>query len=131
MRQKNTVLLIEDDENLREPNALALEQAGYQVLRASGWEHALTIARERPEQVAVVVTDLVMPGAAGIATFSSLKDFQGPVPVIVLSGYPKVMKLLHGVLDGVVEWLHKPVETGAIVQAVGRAVGNSASSAGG
>jgi FixJ family two-component response regulator len=41
---------------------------------------------------------------------------------VVFSGYPNVMRLLHGVLDGGVEWLQKPLDVATVVQAVDRAL---------
>jgi DNA-binding NtrC family response regulator len=121
--ERQTILFIEDDVDQREPNAEALESAGYRVLQAENWEHALALTRERSEQVGLIVTDLVMHDAAGIGAFSKLRQKHGGVPVIVLSGYPRVMRLLEGVLDGVVDWLQKPVDVDAVVEAVKRVIG--------
>jgi DNA-binding NtrC family response regulator len=118
-----TVLLIEDLDDVREPNAAALERAGYHVVQASSWGHALAVSeRERP-RVDVILTDLVMPDDAGVDTFGQLRGRHGSVPVIVLSAYPAAMRLLGGVLDGVVAWLQKPTEVSHVVEAVDRALG--------
>jgi DNA-binding NtrC family response regulator len=118
----STVLLVEDEEDVREPNAVALECAGYRVIRAESWGHALALTNEQHARFDVIVTDLVMPDRAGVADFSKLRKEQGPIPVIVFSAYPSVMRFLHGVLDGVVEWLHKPLDVAMVVEAVDRAL---------
>ena len=116
------VLLIEDQIDVREPNAAALERAGYRVIRASSWLHARAIADEAHPRVEVIVTDLLMPDDAGVDAFAALRNRLGSTPVIVFSAYPAAMRLLCGVLDGVVEWLQKPKEVSDVVEAVERAV---------
>lgn len=116
------VLLIEDLEDVRVPNAAALERAGYRVVQASSWGRALALSERERLRVDVIVTDLLMPDDAGVDPFARLRRRHASVPVIVLSAYPAAMRLLDGVLDGVVEWLKKPTEVGHVVEAVGRAL---------
>jgi DNA-binding NtrC family response regulator len=117
-----TILLVEDEAEVREANAVALERAGYLVVRAESWQHALGLAGERQAAVDLILTDLVMPDDAGVGLFSELRNRCGPVPVIVLSAYPRMMRFLDGVLDGVVEWLQKPLAETTVVEAVTRAL---------
>jgi FixJ family two-component response regulator len=56
-----------------------------------------------------------------VEVFARLRREQGPIPVIVFSAYPRVMRLLDGVLEGVVEWLQKPLDVAIVVEAVDRA----------
>jgi len=116
------VLIIEDQEDVREPNAAALEHAGYRVIQAGSWGHALTLSEHEQPRVDVIVTDLVMPDDAGVEAFARLHDRHRTAPVIVFSAHPAAMRLLGGVLDGVVEWLEKPTEVSNVVEAVDRAV---------
>jgi DNA-binding NtrC family response regulator len=116
-----TVLLVEDEVDVREPNAVALEQAGYRVIQAESWRGALSLSQEQHPRIDLIVTDLVMPDGAGVEVFARLRREQGPIPVIVFSAYPRVMRLLDGVLEGVVEWLQKPLDVAIVVEAVDRA----------
>ena len=115
------VLVIDDQDDVREANAAALEHAGYFVDRASSWMEALGLTARDGLRVDVIVTDLVIPGDGGIETLVRLRRYHGSTPVVVLSGYASAMRLLSGVLDGVVEWLRKPMEVCHVVEAVGRA----------
>ena len=117
-----TVLIVEDQEDVREPNAVALEAAGYRVIEADSWSSALALVDEQHTEVDLILTDLLMPGDAGVNTFFRLRKEHGTIPVVVYSAYPNVMRLLRGVLDGVVEWLQKPLEVAIVVQAVDRAL---------
>jgi two-component system OmpR family response regulator len=122
------VLVIEDEDDVREPNATALERAGYRVLQATSWESALTLSEPGSENVALIVTDLVMPDRAGVQVFAQLRGRYGPIPAIVLSAYPRVMRLLDGVLEGVVDWIQKPLEVSALVSAVDAALARTTTS---
>jgi CheY-like chemotaxis protein len=117
-----TVLIVDDQKDVREPHALALEGAGYRVIQAESWASAVALLKATHAEVDLIVTDLVMPGDAGVDVFLQLRSEYGPIPVVVFSGYPNVMRLLHGVLDGVVEWLQKPLDVATVVQAVDRAL---------
>ncbi|HLK10716.1 MAG TPA: response regulator [Candidatus Binatia bacterium] len=122
MARTGAILLIDDDRDVRAANAIALEEAGYAVLQAPNWEQALPLAGT---DLALVITDLIMPG--GIEGFGRLRRQIGPIPVVVLSGYPSMMKLLDGVLDGVVAWLRKPAAEPALLDAVARALAGPSS----
>ena len=114
------VLLIEDEVDVREPNAAALERAGHRVIPAASWTEAIEVsARARP-RIDVILTDLVMPDDAGVDAFSRLRNHHGDVPVVVFSAHPAAMRLLDGVLDGVVAWLQKPQDVATVVAAVER-----------
>ena len=115
------VLLIDDEDDSRAVVALVLERAGYRVTQARGWGDALARTEGR-NGIRLIVTDIVMPDQAGVDEFNRLRRRCGAIPVIVLSGYPHAMRLLDGVLDGVVEWLRKPSEVETLVQAVNCAV---------
>jgi len=115
------VLLIDDEEESRAVVALVLERAGYRVTQAGGWDDALARTEGR-NGIDLIVTDIVMPDHAGVDVFNRLWRRCGAIPVIVLSGYPHAMRLLDGVLDGVVQWLRKPSEVETLVHAVNSAV---------
>ena len=121
MRDSRTILVIEDEPDLREPNAVALAQAGYRVVEAASWDEAYDLVPER-DQIALILTDLAMPGRAGVARFAELHARHRRPPVIVLSAYPRMMRMLDGVLDGVVRWIEKPVDVSTVVNAVGEAL---------
>jgi CheY-like chemotaxis protein len=117
-----TVLIVDDQEDVAAPHALALEGAGYRVIQAESWASAVALLKAPHAEVDLIVTDLVMPSDVGVDAFHRLQSEYGTIPVVVFSGYPNVMRLLHGVLDGGVEWLQKPLDVATVVQAVDRAL---------
>ncbi|MBI3415848.1 MAG: PAS domain S-box protein [Verrucomicrobia bacterium] len=83
-----TVLLVEDDLNLRQSTCLTLRQHGYRVLEAANAPEALNIWREHRDAIEVVMTDLVMPGGVTGREFAAqLRAARPKLQVILTSGY--------------------------------------------
>jgi CheY-like chemotaxis protein len=115
-----TILLVEDDPANREYSRAVLEQFGYRVLVARSGEEGLRVWRAHQDEINLVVTDLVMlPGCSGVQVCHAVHEQRADVPVITLSGYPLVAKILDA---GVVECLQKPIEPEDLATAVRRAL---------
>jgi len=99
------VLLVEDDASSRVASAEALEALGYRVLAAETAEQAWELWVRHEDEVALVLTDLVLPGVSGAYLCSALRR-QDRAPVIVISGYPIDGK--DSRLVGVAHRLQKP-----------------------
>ncbi|HTM49985.1 MAG TPA: ATP-binding protein, partial [Bryobacteraceae bacterium] len=82
-----TVLLVEDDAAVRQALAHGLEQEGYTVLVAANGREGLDQFTRHANEVAVVVTDLVMPEMGGIALGEQLRALGATVPMVYASGY--------------------------------------------
>jgi len=85
-RGSEVVLLVEDQESVRKLTARVLAANGYHVLSAADPFAALEIAR-RTRNIALIVSDVVMPGMDGIALIGILDGILGPKPVLLMSGY--------------------------------------------
>ena len=116
-----TILLVEDNPDVSEAYAAVLESLGFRVLRAHSGQQALALAEVERERIALVLTDLAMPGMSGIDVYHALRGQGMTVPVIILSGYP----LPSRGLDGISDWLQKPLEVEELIAAVNRALGTS------
>jgi CheY-like chemotaxis protein len=85
MKSNNPVLVIEDEEDIRQMICDILEDDGYTTVQASNGNEALEILRGNPE-FSIVITDLLMPEKEGIQTISELrKDFPW-IKIIAISG---------------------------------------------
>ncbi len=82
-----TVLVVDDEEGVREVAQEFLQRAGFEVLSAPGGRAALEILRERGADVDVVLLDLVMPDMAGEQAFVELRRLRPDLPVVLASGY--------------------------------------------
>lgn len=82
---QGTVLVVEDEDALREIVSGALERVGYTALRAEDGSEALEIFRERGDEVDVVLLDLDMPGLGGLETGRALRELRQDVPIVLAS----------------------------------------------
>src|SRR5690348_9268687 len=85
---KFTILVVDDEKELRELIAESLSLRGYSVLLASGGIEALEIAKK--ESVDVIVSDVRMPKGDGIMLLRELKKCQVPAPIIMMSGFADI-----------------------------------------
>jgi PAS domain S-box-containing protein len=97
-----TILLVEDDEVLRRTTQRVLERYGYTVLTAANGAEALELFRERASDIALVISDVVMPLMGGAELFLGLQELGHPVRFLASSGYTareveERVKLLDGV----------------------------------
>ena len=107
-----TVLLIEDDDAVREFAREVLRSRGWRVVEAPGPAEALAICTEGTEAFDVVVTDVVMPGLSGGELADRLEVLRPGVPVLFISGYADVDVIGRGQLRAGRQLLSKPF-TGA------------------
>jgi two-component system cell cycle sensor histidine kinase/response regulator CckA len=82
-----TILLVEDEDALREAEQDYLESLGYTVLTAMGGEEALEVSARHPGDIALLVTDMVMPGMSGRVVSERLRQSRPEIKTIFVSGY--------------------------------------------
>ena len=104
-----TILLVEDDELVRDLAARLLEQQGYRVLKATNGQEALLVAREHVgETIHLLLADIVMPHMGGKELADWLKISRPNVKVLFTSGYADNAIVHHGILDPGTHFLQKP-----------------------
>jgi PAS domain S-box-containing protein len=104
-----TVLLVEDDELVRDLANRLLTQQGYRVLKAANGQEALLVAREHVgETIHLLLADIVMPQMGGKELADWLKISRPNVKVLYTSGYADNAIVHHGVLDPGTHFLQKP-----------------------
>ncbi|HXE81126.1 MAG TPA: PAS domain-containing protein [Vicinamibacterales bacterium] len=86
-RGTELVLLVEDEEQVRSLVARALQWSGYRVRAAANGREALELVREESDRVALVVTDVVMPGMSGPEMVRRLRESRPDLRVLYISGY--------------------------------------------
>jgi CheY-like chemotaxis protein len=116
------VLIVEDNAALRAALVASIEQWNYRALEAANGREALALMEERGEQIALVVSDVVMPGMGGMALFHALREKGWLMPVILLTGHPmdKELEELRG--QGLSAWLLKPPNLDHLARAVADAL---------
>jgi two-component system, cell cycle sensor histidine kinase and response regulator CckA len=113
-----TILLVEDEESLRELGAEILRQSGYQVIQAGSPREALALLERHSARIDLLLTDVIMPGMSGHALAELLKPRFPGMSVLYVSGYTDDAIARHGVLDPGVEFLQKPYTRNALTQKI-------------
>jgi CheY-like chemotaxis protein len=103
-----TVLLVEDEPEVRELACEILRDRGYTVLEADGPDHAMRVAEAHSGTIHLLLTDVVMPGASGRDLADRLTPLRPAMKVIYMSGYTDHAIVHHGVLDPSVAYIAKP-----------------------
>jgi PAS domain S-box-containing protein len=110
---RQTVLLVEDADGLREVTSKLLRRRGYTVLAAANATEALALFDEQ-SSIDVVLTDVVMPGTSGPELTKQLVERKPDLKVIFMSGYTEDAIVQHGVLKEGIAFLSKPITSDAL-----------------
>ena len=108
LRGSETVLLVEDEESVRQLVRETLSARGYNVLEADDGQKALAIAASHTGPIHMLVTDVVMPGMSGRELAKHLAQTHPQTKVLYLSGYTEDAIVHQGVLDSGTAFLQKP-----------------------
>jgi signal transduction histidine kinase/ActR/RegA family two-component response regulator len=103
-----TILLVEDEEQVREVTGIILRQAGYTVLEAQNGDEALALCDQCMDRIHLLITDVIMPGMNGNQVSKKAATLQPGISVLFMSGYTDDAILRHGVLEANVHFLEKP-----------------------
>jgi len=103
-----TVLLVEDEESVRQLVRETLESKGYKVLEAENGEAALQIVATHSGKIDMLITDVVMPGMSGRELSARLCASRPQTKVLYLSGYTEDAIVHEGVVDPDTAFLQKP-----------------------
>ena len=107
-RGSETLLLVEDEEMVRQLVARVLRELGYEVFETSSGGEALLLSDSLDRPIDLLVTDVVMPGMSGRELAEILVVRRPTTRVLFMSGYTDEAIVHHGVLDGEAEFIGKP-----------------------
>jgi CheY-like chemotaxis protein len=119
---KETILIVEDDEGLRTMAGMMLEDLGYTVLSCPSGEEALARLAAYEGNVALLFTDVVMPGMNGKGLAEEVRSLRPEVKVLYTSGYPDNDIAHRGVLDPGALFIQKPFTSAALGAKVRKAL---------
>ena len=123
LRGAGTILVVDDEQFVREMAQRALERHGYTVLMADGGAEAIDVFRRHPGEIALVVLDLSMPHMSGEEALLELRKIRPEVKVVVSSGYSEseAMPLFDG--QRVSGFVQKPYTSQGIAEKVKECLG--------
>ncbi len=116
-RGSETILVVEDDETLRELAVRLLQDAGYQVIEATNAEIALDILQVKPG-IDLLLTDVIMPGKSGVELLGQAKALCPNLRAVFMSGYPGGLVALRGGLMPEAAFLEKPFNQSSLLTKV-------------
>jgi nitrogen regulation protein NR(I) len=116
----STILIIDDDDQLRKSFEKLLNDEGYHVLDAPSGEMGVVLVRsEAPD---LVVLDMRLPGMNGLETFQTIKEIEPKLPVIIMTAYGTTETAIEATKMGAFDYVLKPFEIpdmlGVIIQAL-------------
>lgn len=116
--KQSTVLVVEDDEGLREALVDTLALAGYEWLEADSAEQALLILKE--QTVDIVISDVQMAGMGGLALLRNIKLHWPKLPVLLMTAYANIEDAVGAMKEGAIDYMAKPFAPEVLLNMVSR-----------
>ncbi|HXB75482.1 MAG TPA: PAS domain S-box protein [Candidatus Acidoferrales bacterium] len=120
LRGSGTVLVVEDQDEVRLLTCAVLRDLGFEVIEASDGMEAMLVSVEYKKTIRLLVTDVIMPGINGRELAVRLAPSRPEMKVIYMSGYTDRIMSADGVLDSSVAYLQKPFSPEMLIQMVQR-----------
>lgn len=116
------VLVVEDEDSMRELLRRTLTRRGYHVVLASSGQEAIALAQDPTLQIDLVITDVVMPGMLGREITERMGALRPGTPIIYMSGYARSMLDSQGRLEGGRIFIEKPFSEAELLRVVREAL---------
>jgi CheY-like chemotaxis protein len=123
VRGSGTILVVEDEEALRELAAFVLRDCGYEVLTAATGVEGLAVARANLDRLDMILTDVIMPQMGGKEMIEQLQPLPAHIKVMFVSGYTDDALAEHGILDPNIAFLEKPFSPARLTQKIREVLG--------
>jgi CheY-like chemotaxis protein len=120
---RGTILVVDDEEGVRQVCRMMLSSLGFEVLVAATGEEAIDVFRQHAREVCCVILDLTMPRTDGVTTFREIRKINGDAKVILSSGFAEreVLRKFEG--EGLSGFLQKPYRLKNLQEELDRVLG--------
>lgn len=116
----STILLVEDNDTVREALEDTLTGLGYKVYAACCGEKAVAVAQEIEEEIGLVISDMVMPGMNALELYEALGLQPGRDKMLIITGYPMPNTAESLLVRQGVRWARKPIGLDELQRVVGQ-----------
>ncbi|MGE0129990.1 MAG: sigma-54-dependent transcriptional regulator [Blastocatellales bacterium] len=123
---KERVLIVEDDQDMREMLGEILGDAGYEAIAHADAREALKLIKDEREMLDLVITDVRMPGVKGDEILFAVRESRAEAPVIVITAFGSVEHAVEMVKAGAHQYITKPFHAGELLTAVAQALESTA-----
>jgi len=113
-----TVLVVDDEEDLRDIMRRMLERRGFATLTAADSKEAIAACREHPGEIDILVTDLGLPGVSGGELSRAAIELRPGMRVVYISGLPKDIAVADGLIDEDALLVKKPFTADLLIEAL-------------
>lgn len=113
LKNRFTILLIEDDAKLSLIEEQILTDEGYNVVKAATGEQGLEIITA--QQIDLVILDLMLPDTSGQALLTKMRRLRPEVKVIIMTGHEDVDSYIETIQRGAIDYMIKPVAPAALL----------------
>jgi two-component system cell cycle sensor histidine kinase/response regulator CckA len=120
-----TVLFVEDEEEIRETAVEFLEKKGYKVLTAAHGEEAVETFKKHEPDISLILSDLGLPKCSGEEVFHRVRHINPEVPFILLTGFIEPEKKTELLMGGIRHVIHKPYKPAEVLRKIREALGGS------
>jgi two-component system, NtrC family, nitrogen regulation response regulator NtrX len=117
---KPTLLVVDDEKNIRRSLRMVLEPEGYTVLEAESAEEALKVLEAEPVDLGIF--DIRLPGMDGLTLLSRARDLWRDLPVVMISGHADTSDVVDAVKRGATDFFSKPVDRERVLVSVQNAL---------
>jgi len=109
-RGNETILVVEDDNLVRDIASQVLQLHGYTVFAAANGLEAVDIYRQTEGRIHLIITDLVLPGMSGRSLLDYVRSSGKPCRFLFMSGYSGEVVVRHGIMEEGISFISKPFE---------------------
>ena len=106
--EKQTILIVDDEQVVLDVEALMLEKMGFNTLKANSPEQAYQIYQVEKDNIDLVILDMIMPGDNGAEAYQKLKKINSGIKVLVSSGFWKDINVKEILSDRQNRFIQKP-----------------------
>jgi two-component system response regulator FlrC len=119
---KESVLIVEDDADLREALTDTLRAAGITAVAAANAGEALKLLES--QEIALVISDVQMPGPNGYELLASIKRLRADLPVVLMTAYGTIAQAVSAMREGATDYIVKPFDAQALIDMARRQLAN-------